>query len=234
MHEASSAVDYRDPDWVAEKLGLDKNTVYRFLQDGTIPAVQLGRRWLISEVRLGQWLRAESDRQTKARREAARSAERVVRRLSDFTLGARLAIKHAHSEARRYGHTCLGQGHLLLGILSDAASQAAQVLNATGLDLKTARGAIEQRMGCGSGPVARRLGRDGDAKHAMRIAQKLAERDASASALVSTDHLLRGMLLSRRGLGYEMLRGCGITLSRLRAASMSGGQPIQRGRTHEC
>ena len=54
-------MDYRDPDWVAAKLGLDRNTVYRFLHDGTIPAIQLGRKWLVSESRLEEWLAAEMD-----------------------------------------------------------------------------------------------------------------------------------------------------------------------------
>ncbi len=49
-----SEIDYRDPKWVASRLGLDKNTVYRLLQDGTLPAVQIGKKWLISETRLAE------------------------------------------------------------------------------------------------------------------------------------------------------------------------------------
>src|SRR5213593_2115445 len=97
-------MDYRDPDWVAEKLGIDKNSVYRFLQDGTIPALQLGRKWLVSERRLEEWLAAETDQQTRARRDAAKSAERVVRRMETFTADAREALKRAHAEARAFSH----------------------------------------------------------------------------------------------------------------------------------
>ena len=86
-------MDYQDPDWVAERLGIDKNTVYRFLQEGTIPAVQLGRKWLISQRRLEEWLAAETEKQTRARREAAKSAESVVRRMDQFTAPARAALK---------------------------------------------------------------------------------------------------------------------------------------------
>ena len=105
-------MDYRDPDWVAEKLGIDKNSVYRFLQDGTIPGLQLGRKWLVSERRLDEWLAAETDRQTRARREAVRSAERVVRRMDHFTADARAALKRAHAEARRWAHEIDAQGYV--------------------------------------------------------------------------------------------------------------------------
>ena len=52
MDEMESRIDYRDPKWVASRLGLDKNTVYRLLQEGTLPGVQIGKKWLISETRL--------------------------------------------------------------------------------------------------------------------------------------------------------------------------------------
>ena len=35
--ENSPTLDYRDPDWVAEQLGIDKNTVYKYLQEGNLP-----------------------------------------------------------------------------------------------------------------------------------------------------------------------------------------------------
>ena len=55
-----SRLDYRDPKWVASRLGLDKNTVYRLLQDGALPAVQVGKKWLISESRLAQYLEEQT------------------------------------------------------------------------------------------------------------------------------------------------------------------------------
>ena len=71
-------MDYRDPDWLAEKLGIDKNTVYRFLPDGTIPAIQLGRKWLVSEKAVMEWLEQETQKQTRARREAAGAAQTLA------------------------------------------------------------------------------------------------------------------------------------------------------------
>ena len=233
MSEPLEILDYRDPDWLADRLGLDKNTVYKFLQDGTIPAVQLGRKWLISEQRLAEWLRSETERQTRARREAATSADRTVRRLDSFTHGARLALKHAHSEARRYAHPQLGQEHLLLGLATDAHSPTARALRALSITPDVTRLTIEQRLTPGATPPPRRLGRDADAKRAMRLASRLAERDAAS--LVGTDHLLTGILLARQGLGHEILARHGVTRQRLRQALHDASQlnPISNGDNHE-
>lgn len=224
MSEETSTLDYRDPDWVAAKLGLEKNTVYKFLQDGVLPAVQIGRKWLISEARLAEWLRQETDRQTAARQEAAQAATRVVRRLDDFAPSARLAIKQAHSEARRYGHAQLGQEHLLLGLVADASSPAARALQGLALDAGVIRQAIELRTPPGSEPVPRRLGRTADAKRAMRIAAQLAER-RSGGRPISAPQLLMGILLSRQGLGCEILRNHRVTHRRLKQALAALREP---------
>src|SRR6266478_5820079 len=121
-------MDYRDPDWVAERLGVDKNTVYRFLQDGTLPALQLGRKWLISERRLLEWLEQETDKQTRTRRDAVNSAEGVVRQMENYTAAARQALKLAHGAARQYAHEQLDSGHVLLGIALNDESRAAAAL----------------------------------------------------------------------------------------------------------
>ena len=139
-------IDYRDPEWVAEKLGVDKNTVYKRLQDGTIPALQLGRKWLISEAEFGTWLRAEADRQTLARREACSSADRTTRRMAKYAADAREVIREAHAEARRYCHGYLGQEHLLLGIAGQPGCGAGQTLEALGVgcDARAARGRVSR------------------------------------------------------------------------------------------
>lgn len=216
-------LDYRDPDWVAEKLGLDKNTVYKFLQDGTIPAVQLGRKWLVSEGRLAEWLRQETDNQTRARRDAVRSSDRTVRRLDALTGAARLAVKHAHTEARRYSHPLLDQDHLLLGLATEPRARAAVALQALGITDAALRSDLESR--AGTGQVPRRLGRTPEAKRAMRLASKMAQRAApdGQPALVGTDHLLLGTLLARCGRGYEILKRHGVTRNRLREALSAAG-----------
>jgi excisionase family DNA binding protein len=122
-------MDYRDPEWASERLGLDKNTLYKFLQDGTIPAIQLGRKWLISEARLTQWLAQETERQTQSRRHSARSVDRAVRRMSHLAPESRALLRNAYSEARRYGHRHLGHEHLLLAMAQGGLGKVLEKFN---------------------------------------------------------------------------------------------------------
>jgi excisionase family DNA binding protein len=227
-------MDYQDPDWVAERLGVDRNTVYRFLQDGTIPAVQIGRKWLISQRRLEEWLVAETDRQTRARREAATSAE-AVRRMDQFTAPAREVLKRAHGEARQYAHEQLDQGHLLLALVTDGNSPAARAMKSFGVTAEVVRRGIEGAMTPGEQPAPRRLSRTPEAKRAMRMAARLALREGEGPlAPVGTDHLLTGVLLARRGLGYQILSERGVTRNRLRdALHAAAKQPISPTPTKE-
>jgi excisionase family DNA binding protein len=79
-------LDYRSPEWVAEQLGIDKNTVYRYLQDGTLPGLQLGRKWLVSERRLADFLERAERQQTDRRRRSVADGSRP------FGLPARLHL----------------------------------------------------------------------------------------------------------------------------------------------
>ena len=215
-------MDYQDPDWVADRLGIDRNTVYRFLQDGTLPALQLGRKWLVSERRLEEWLASETDKQTRARREAARPAADASRRLDNFTAGARGVLKRAHAEARRYAHEQLTGAHVLLALTEDPSSDAAGVLRSLGVTPQRVRDAIESSLTPGDAPAARRLPRAPDAKRAMRLASRLAQREAgeggSPLSPVGTDHLLQGIFLSRRGIGHDLMVRHDVTRQRLRSA----------------
>ena len=71
MSEDEAKLDYRDPEWVAEQLGIDKNTVYKYLQEGSLPGLQIGRKWLVSEKRLATFLERVEREQTDRRRQAA-------------------------------------------------------------------------------------------------------------------------------------------------------------------
>ena len=69
MSNEEAKLDYRAPEWVAEQLGIDKNTVYKYLQEGTLPGLQLGRKWLVSERRLTEFLTRVEREQTQRRRQ---------------------------------------------------------------------------------------------------------------------------------------------------------------------
>jgi excisionase family DNA binding protein len=71
MGENDQNLDYRDPEWVAVQLGIDKNTVYKYLQEGSLPGLQLGRKWLVSERRLALFLERVEREQTEHRRQSS-------------------------------------------------------------------------------------------------------------------------------------------------------------------
>lgn len=71
--EGGAGLGFREAEWVADQLGLDKNTVYRYLNDGRLPGLQLGKKWLVEEQGLRDFLRREQQLQT-ARRQAGGAA----------------------------------------------------------------------------------------------------------------------------------------------------------------
>jgi excisionase family DNA binding protein len=232
----NEVLDYREPEWVAERLGLDKNTIYKYLQDGTIPAIQLGRKWLISEARLVEWMRQETDNQTRARREAAGSAERTVKRLDNLTAAARRAVKQAHTEARRYNHAQVGPEHLLFGLAADPRSRSARVMSELSIDLDAIRREVEARVPPGKSQVPRRLGHSAEARRTMRFASRLAARDGQrmGDTMVGTHHLLAGILLARQGVGYQILKQRNVTRQRMtdaiaRVLAAAGGGNSSKG-----
>jgi excisionase family DNA binding protein len=78
MSENHAKLDYRDPDWVADQLGIDKNTVYKYLQEGSLPGLQLGRKWLVSERRLAEFLERVEREQTQRRQAAGQKQQPFV------------------------------------------------------------------------------------------------------------------------------------------------------------
>jgi hypothetical protein len=56
-----------------------------------------------------------------------------------LTPDGRQVLRFAFIEARELGHACMADEHILLGVLRHGASQAATRLEASGLDLATAR-----------------------------------------------------------------------------------------------
>src|SRR5699024_4524539 len=152
-------MDYHDPEWVSAQLGLDRNTVYRLLQDGTLPAVQLGRKWLISESNLNRWLLEETDRQTRTRQSALAAQQRPAARLRTLSPAARDLVRIAFAEARRYNQRHLGPEHMLLALASDPAQPVARLLAAHGLDLPALRQRFQADQPPAQVPSFRRPGR---------------------------------------------------------------------------
>src|SRR3990172_2583045 len=104
--EPEGSLDYRNPEWVAKRLGIEKNTVYRYLNEGTLPGLQLGRKWLISEASLAEFLKHQEAEQTERRRDEAQEGailpsdgflRKLLRRATERT---ERALRLAREEAQ--------------------------------------------------------------------------------------------------------------------------------------
>ena len=197
-------LDYREPEWVAEKLGLDKNTVYKYLQEGWLPGVQLGRKWLISERLLAEFLEKETRAQTAGRRKELPQTPRAMR-----------AIELAGKYAVRRGQDFTGTEHLLIGICEEGENAGAMVLKNLGVDLAKPRELFESMVPATGGAKVRQTPLTERACAALRLAQEQAV--GMGHGYIGCETLLLGILLETSGMGHQILQTLGVTYDAARA-----------------
>jgi excisionase family DNA binding protein len=241
MNKEQRRLDYRDPEWLAEQLGLDKSTVYRYLQEGTIPAVQLGRKWLVSEMKLIEFLDEESRKQTELRRKGMAP---MREKLDRFTERTQRVLAAAQTEAQARNHNFIGTEHLLLGVTAVPECIAMFALQNLGLNPQALRLAVDGQVSFGQTAVSGDIGLTARAKKAIDLAVEEARR--LGHAYIGTEHLLPALLLEGEGVAAVILSRAGLELeaarkelARLLAA---GSQPsdwyvasprLQESRTHD-
>jgi excisionase family DNA binding protein len=209
----SGVLDYREPEWVAEKLGLDKNTVYKYLQEGWLPGVQLGRKWLISERLLAEHLAKETRTQTDARRKIETGAK-VLPQTPRLSRVLQLASTYASGR----GQDFVGTEHLVIGLEEEAENVAFAVLGKLGVDPDQPRRIFDSKV-----PVAKGRPREGlpltpRSQNALRLAQEQAI--AMGHSYIGCEHLLLGILEGETGVGFEILRELGVSYEKARAEVM--------------
>ena len=197
------SLDYREPEWVAEKLGLDKNTVYKYLQEGWLPGVQLGRKWLISERILAEYLEKETRMQTETRRKALPHTPRLNRAIE-------LAGKYAASR----GQDFTGTEHLLIGIAQEGENVGSRVLQNLGIELAKPGELFESLV-----PAQKAKVRQTPLTDRSRLALRFAQEQAIAMGheYIGCETMLLGILLETSGMGYQILQTLGVTFEQARA-----------------
>jgi excisionase family DNA binding protein len=203
MVDQGNVLDYREPEWVAKKLGLDKNTVYKYLQEGWLPGVQLGRKWLISERILAAHLERETHAQTASRRKEQPYTPRLTRSLE-------LATKYAIDRGQNY----TGTEHLLIGMLDEGENLGVMVLKNLGVDLSRPRAIFEAQVP-ESPDKPREAPLTDRSRNVLRVAQEQAI--AMGHGYVGCETLLLAILLVADGLGSQILQSLGVTYDALRA-----------------
>ena len=208
-----STLDYHDPDWVASRLGIDKNAVYKYLTQGMLPGLRLGRKWLISESSLLDFLKGEERHQTEGRR-AMFSVETLLTDEIDVPIGlfserARRVLGVALQEAQALNHDYIGGEHLLLGLVRETDGVAAKVLRNLGVLEKTLAG-LEAKMEQGQAPAQGEIGFSLGARDVIRRASREARR--LDHHYIGTEHLLLGLLDGSTGLDHQILESLKVSL----------------------
>jgi ATP-dependent Clp protease ATP-binding subunit ClpA len=154
---------------------------------------------------------------------------------SEITLAppVKSVINLAIDEARRLGHSHVGTEHLLLGIVRESESIAANVLGSLGVDLENVRHSViatlgqpQREVGASApmppssqptqhfaGPFDRFSDR---AKRVLALAQDEAIR--FNHNYIGTEHLLIGLIREEEGVAARALRTLGVELEKARTA----------------
>ena len=216
-----SRLDYRDPEWVAQQLGIDKNAVYRFLDEGTLPGLRLGRKWLISETRLLEFLKRMEREQLKRREREQKEHRRAelrtrwpvpygkfMKKTKRFAEGARLVMASAQEQALALNHNQIGQEDLLLGLLKEKGSVAAKILKGKGIQVRKVRSAVEAQVGRGDESTNGDVYLNPPALKVMELAVREARH---LHRYVDTEHILLGIVLAGEGVGFDLLNSEGVS-----------------------
>lgn len=218
-------LDFRDPEWVADQLGIDKNTVYRYLNEGVLPGLQLGRKWLISQSTLARFLRDEEQRQTLERRRLQESKAEC------FSEAARGVMERSGRIAMERGNTWIGTEHMLLAVLEQASPGVVRLFARADVQPAAVQDAIERVIhefasaASNAGPppaMGQGIGLTPRAKKAMDAAMGEAQKANAPEA--EPEHLLGGLLVMGEGVAHDVLVACGFTLEKYRGtlAALAG------------
>ncbi len=121
-----------------------------------------------------------------------------------FTDRAIAVVMLAQEEARRLAHASVGTEQILLGMLREQTSLAAQILTEMGVELEEARAVVEAIAGRGNGPVPAEIPFTPKTRRLME--QALEEARQRHQRFVGPEHLLLAMLTQEETVAMQVLR----------------------------
>lgn len=123
--------------------------------------------------------------------------------LRQFNERARESLELAKTEARSLQHNYVGTEHLLLGIIREGESLAAQVLSSLGIRFEDAHAWVEERIGRGDAGPATDIDLTPRARKALSLAMD--ETEKLGGGYVRAEHILLGVIRDSGGMGVELL-----------------------------
>jgi excisionase family DNA binding protein len=203
---------------LAVYLGVAKRTIYKYLADGDCPPyIKLSAKNIcFDRADVDAWLESKK---VYPKSEGEKTSERTPAEPNAssglaWTPRAKAVMNAARRQASEDGFTQVGTEHVLFGILSEKECLGATILER----LDVSAGKYHQRYQLPQNPPQRAAG-DGiaiseDVEQVMQCAQEQANR--WDHTCIGSEHLLAGILMAKRGIGYQMLIDLGVTLDQVR------------------
>jgi ATP-dependent Clp protease ATP-binding subunit ClpC len=128
-----------------------------------------------------------------------------------FTDRARKVVVLAHEEATRLNHNEIGTEHILLGLIGQSESVAAQVLASLGLDLAAVRREVEELIGQGTHAPSGHIPYTPRARKVLDLS--LREALYLRHNYIGTEHILLGLIREGDGAAAQILLKLGVDLN---------------------
>jgi ATP-dependent Clp protease ATP-binding subunit ClpC len=134
------------------------------------------------------------------------------------------ALQFAREEAQTFQHPYIGPEHLLLGVLRVSEGTAAQVLNALGVQLESARNGVRLVVGHGECEADQALDLTIPTKKMITDAQQEARHRNYPS--IGTEHLLLSLVRTGEGVIPQVLESMGVSVEMVRARVLHYPGPL--------
>jgi ATP-dependent Clp protease ATP-binding subunit ClpC len=136
-----------------------------------------------------------------------------------FTDRARRVVVLAQEESRLLGHNYIGTEHLLLGLLAERRGVAARALESLDITLDAAREQVREIIGPGQQEPRGHIPFTPRAKKILELS--LREALKLGSQVISTEHLLLGLVDEGAGVGAQILERLGAPAPAVREAVLT-------------
>ena len=141
----------------------------------------------------------------------------VAGSFTKFNVHARKALSLAQEEAQHLNHNYIGTEHLLLGLVRQDDSTAAQVLGRMDVTAEAVREAVLRIIGRGDRIVLGDIGLTPRAKKIIELAVDESRR--RGAGYIGTEHLLLAAIREGEGIAAGVLASLGVTYERAAAAT---------------
>ena len=152
-----------------------------------------------------------------------------------FTVRAKNAMKHAHSEAMRLNHEYIGSEHILLGLLKEGGGVAAKVLKKNGFDIRIGRKEVEKLSS--QGPDLLSVGKLPETPATKRLIERAIDLAKQYNhTYVGTEHLILAIVQDPECVASQALLNTGLNLETIREEVVSmidnGENDLSESPTH--